>query len=377
MSRSSSMRNSSRRTNRPSRSSASGARLARAPDILITCEGRGFLVKDLDRSNRVEADLRAIAVLSLFERPRSQESVVQKLIGLGRDVVLTTIRQQRAFGLLLPEKEWKRRVSRLQAWNQNLASALYHVASRDGRYIRGSRALDDYLTARAASSRRPPLFKRYPRSRSVALPSPTERRDPASLAVVLAARRTVRSFSSEPVQREDLSSILRGTWGQTGWLDGGPLGRLVAKTSPSGGGLHPIECYVLAWKVRGLPAGLYHYDASGNRLRRLKAGDFRAAAVRAASGQSWVGRAGFLCVMTAVFQRTLWKYQFETAYRVVWLDAGHLAQTFCLLATALGLGPFSTAAIQDSYIEKLIGIDGIKEFPVYLCGAGVPAKKLL
>jgi SagB-type dehydrogenase family enzyme len=112
-------------------------------------------------------------------------------------------------------------------------------------------------------------------------------------------------------------------------------------------------------------------------LKRLRSGDFRKEAARAASGQSWVQRAAFLCVMTAVFQRTLWKYETESAYRVLWLDAGHLAQTFCLLATSRGLGPFTTAAIQDSYIEKLIGLDGIKEFPVYLCGAGVPAKKLL
>ena len=48
-----------------------------------------------------------------------------------------------------------------------------------------------------------------------------------------------------------------------------------------------------------------------------------------------------------------------------------------LLAGAmLAVLPFQTAAIQDSYIEKLIGLDGIKEFPVYLCGAGVPAKRL-
>jgi SagB-type dehydrogenase family enzyme len=96
--------------------------------------------------------------------------------------------------------------------------------------------------------------------------------------------------------------------------------------------------------------------------------------VRAASGQTLVGRAGFLCVMTAVFGRSLWKYDDEVTDRTLFLDAGHLAKTFCLFATARGLGPFTTAAIQDSFIEKFLGIDGTKEFPVYLCGAGVPAK---
>jgi SagB-type dehydrogenase family enzyme len=173
-----------------------------------------------------------------------------------------------------------------------------------------------------------------------------------------------------------VAAVVRGTWGRTGTLDGGLFGRLATKTSPSGGALHPIEAYVIAWNVAGLPAGLYHYDVAANELRRLKRGHFRGQAVRAASGQRWVGRAGFICVMTAVFARTAWKYQLENAYRILWLDAGHLAQTFCLLATARGLGSFTTAALQETYIEKLLGLDGIREFPVYLCGAGVPAREV-
>src|SRR5207244_10697198 len=96
----------------------------------------------------------------------------------------------------------------------------------------------------------------------------------------------------------------------------------------------------------------------------------------AAAWRRWVGGAGCVCLMAAMFSRTRAKYDDEIAVKVLWLDAGHLAQTFCLLATSRGLGPFTTAAIQDSYIEKLIGLDGIKEFPVYLCGAGVPSRRL-
>ncbi len=194
---------------------------------------------------------------------------------------------------------------------------------------------------------------------------------------MIQARRTVRTFRKEPVALEDLAAVVRGTWGQTGWIDGGALGWRVIKSSPSAGALHPIEVYVVAWNVRGLRRGIYHYEVPADDLRLIRAGDFRLAAVEAASGQRWIAKAGFLCVMTAVFGRTLWKYDFEGAYRVLWLEGGHLAQTFCLLATARGLGPFTTAAIQSSYIEKLIGLDGGKEFPMYLCGAGLPAKALL
>jgi hypothetical protein len=38
------------------------------------------------------------------------------------------------------------------------------------------------------------------------------------------------------------------------------------------------------------------------------------------------------------------------------------------------MGAFTTAAIQEKRIEGFCGLDGIAEFPIYLCGAGVPAE---
>ena len=58
-------------------------------------------------------------------------------------------------------------------------------------------------------------------------------------------------------------------------------------------------------------------------------------------------------------------------YRVVLLDAGHLCQTFCLVATWLGLAPFCSAALCDTMIERDLGIDGIHESALYVAGVGV------
>jgi hypothetical protein len=58
---------------------------------------------------------------------------------------------------------------------------------------------------------------------------------------------------------------------------------------------------------------------------------------------------------------------------VVLLNAGHLCQTFCLVATWLGLAPFCTAALKDTLIEKDLGIDGIRESVLYVTEVGVPA----
>ena len=87
-------------------------------------------------------------------------------------------------------------------------------------------------------------------------------------------------------------------------------------------------------------------------------------------GQSCYAQAPAVFVMTAVFARTQWRYEFPRAYRVVLLDAGHLCQTFCLVATALGLAPFCTAALADSLLEQTLGLDGINESVIYACGVG-------
>jgi len=352
-------------------------RLVRNPDLLISWSEGDLFVEELRSGETFSVSPETILLLDSFGAPRKPAAVAESLPDYDRPSVLRSIQRLRRLGLLIPEREGRRRVARIEAWKQNLASVQYHLATRDIPYLTTPGAVERFIRGRFAAERQPPKFKRYRgakgrRLSDAAGPGPEKAR---ALEQILAARRTVREFTRAPVHLEDLAAIVRGTWGRSGWFDGGEFGRLPMKTSPSAGCLHPIECYVLAWNVSGLAAGLYHYDVASDELRRLRSGDLRAAAVQAASGQRWVGRAGFLCVMTAVFERTLWKYQIESAYRVLWIEAGHLAQTFCLMATSRGLGPFTTAAIQDTFVENLIGLDGVKEFPVYLCGAGVPARR--
>lgn len=345
------------------------SRIARHPDLLVWWNSDGPVVRNLESGLTLSGNAASIEVLAVFDRPREIREAAKRLPFCDVAEVRGRVQLLRRHGFLISEVAARRQRSRIATWKENVASALHHSASRDLRYVRPGPAAER-LARELAADRRPALSKSYPARVRKKLGGSVPSR--AELEPTLEARRTVRAFRRHPVSLGDLAAIVSGTWGRTGTNDMGIFGSLMTKTSPSAGSLHPIECYVLAWNVRGLVPGLYHYDVNGNDLRRLRRGGFRAEAVHAASGQSWVGRAAFLCMMTAVFPRSLWKYQDEVTYRTLFLDAGHLAQTFCLLATARGLGPFTTAALQDSYIEKLIGLDGVKEFPVYLCGAGVP-----
>jgi SagB-type dehydrogenase family enzyme len=77
---------------------------------------------------------------------------------------------------------------------------------------------------------------------------------------------------------------------------------------------------------------------------------------------------------TSVFGRILWRYPYARAYRAALIEAGHVCQSFLLMATSLGLAPFSVMALADSVIEDDLGIDGIRESVLYAAGIGRPPR---
>jgi SagB-type dehydrogenase family enzyme len=216
----------------------------------------------------------------------------------------------------------------------------------------------------------PPTYKETPSGHCI--PLPEARRTSDTFFDTLHARRTQRQFSAQPASLGSVATLLQATWGVQGYLETTHFGALPLKTSPSAGARHPIEVYVLALRVEGLECGLYHYDTRGHALGRISSRAEPSLARAYCADQPYAADAAALFIMTAVFDRTLWKYPHPRAYRVVLLDAGHLAQTFCLTATRLGLAPFSTAALADSLIEEDLGIDGISESVIYVTGMGVP-----
>ena len=160
------------------------------------------------------------------------------------------------------------------------------------------------------------------------------------------------------------------TFGVQRWADTDGQGKVVLKTSPSGGACHPIEAYVLAHRVRGIEAGFYHYESDTHRLTTIRRGA-RAATLRACvQSQPWLGDAAFLVFMCPIYARTAWRYPSGRAYRSILIEAGHLGQTFCVLAAERGLAPFCTLAIDDPHVDRQLGLDGVDQGVIYLVGAG-------
>jgi len=260
-----------------------------------------------------------------------------------------------------------------RVWSSWLPHAgFFHFGTRNIPYENNEHKIKRMLQTFLADSHQPSFLKHYHQLPSFPLPQLDQPK--TEFLRILLRRRTHRQFSTGSLSLQSLSQLLFYTWGITSRLDVPFLGRLPLKTSPSAGARHPIEVYVLALHVQGLPAGLYHYAPQLHTLQRLHATRPDKKAVEYCGGQSWVRKAAALFVMTAVFPRVMWKYRTSRAYRTVLVDSGHLCQTFCLVATWLHLAPFCTLALKESVIEKDLDLKGISESVIYVAGVGLPRR---
>jgi SagB-type dehydrogenase family enzyme len=172
-----------------------------------------------------------------------------------------------------------------------------------------------------------------------------------ALEQAIAARRSARTFSGEAVTRGELGRLLRYSYGNT-------LGR---RAVASAGALYPLELYAVAWRVEGLEPAVYHYDPPAHRLDVVRRGEVLPDLARCL----WldgidVESAALALVITAFFVRSTMRYR-ERGYRMVLLEAGEVAQSLALLATAMGLAGCAVGGFLDDDLSRLVGADGLAE----------------
>lgn len=281
----------------------------------------------------------------------------------------------------------RRRHEALEAAAWDPVAALYHFMSKWRDRELDVASSDDPLADLVSSSRDllrelrdrhgdpPPAARTHPGAGPVHRLPLVERSHP--LYELLRARRTTRSFRRDAdITREELAVLLYWVFGCHGTVRLADDVVALKKTSPSGGGLHPVEAYPLVVGVEGLEPGLYHYEVESHALEtleRMGRSEARELAREFVAGQFFLAEAQVLVLLTARFYRTYWKYRrHRRAYAVVLMDAAHLSQTFYLVGEELGLGTFVTAAVNSGNIEDRLGLDPVREGALAVCGCGVP-----
>jgi len=194
---------------------------------------------------------------------------------------------------------------------------------------------------------------------AIQLPEPRYNGD-VSIEQSLLQRRSIRSYTGEPLTLQEVSQLL---WAAQGITD--PRG---FRTAPSAGALYPLEVYVVAGDVQDLSPAIYRYEPDQHQLAKVADGDVRAKLAEVALGQSCVKEGVVDFIFTAVYERTTGKYG-DRGARYVHIEVGHAAQNLCLQATALDLGVVTIGAFHDEGVAKLLNLPQ-NEQPLYIIPVG-------
>ena len=352
--------------------------LRRSPFLVSYWQGKQLYIENYFTRKKIAASMETAALLNFFSGWIREETAFRRWPEYTRESLRFAIRRlvQESFLQRSPLRKPREdsREKALQAWKAwNPAASFFHMQTKDSYSEEISPAEIRWMEGFLKGARVPAPVKGYPGAHAI----PFLREDyDDEFSRVLQGRRTWRKFGRQAIPKEIVARLLQLSFGVQGWQRIPEGGKFAYKTSPSGGALHPAEAYLLARNVRGIPPGIYHYDAVGHKLQKIRSGATSTEIQKLLAGQWWFRKAAFVVFLTAVFHRTQWKYDYPRAYRAVLAEAGHLCQTFCLTATWLGLAPFCTMAFADTRIEKTLKLDGISESVLYAMGAGAkPAKK--
>lgn len=212
---------------------------------------------------------------------------------------------------------------------------------------------------------------RVPPERRLALPPSRA----SALDALFRRRVTCRNFDTSVALTADvLGDLLQRVLGCHAIVDVIPGACGLKKAHPSGGGLHPLEPYLLLRRVDGIDTGLYHYHAGEHALEpltRLSDDEAQRLSRCFVAGQGFFADAPVHLALVARFRRTFWKYRnHPKAYRAIVLEAGHVSQNLYLAATEAGIGAYVTAAINEVDIERAFGLDPLRESAIAVCGFG-------
>jgi len=105
-----------------------------------------------------------------------------------------------------------------------------------------------------------------------------------------------------------------------------------------------------------LKPGIYAYNASEHTLSTVNT-QLKTALGQVLSGQHFINELPAGLFITCRFDKLWWKYEHSRAYRMAYVEAGHISQTYQLVATAMGLSTWLTGALTDNQVESLLGFE--------------------
>jgi SagB-type dehydrogenase family enzyme len=230
-------------------------------------------------------------------------------------------------------------------------------------------AFGGYWPERVDSSCPPELSKPLPQGPHTRLPEPASL-GPQSFGDVLEHRRSVRTYAERSLQLEELSTLLHHAARVVK-----RVGDVAFRPFAAAGARSELEIYVVSTDVARLDQGVHYYDPHSHGLVKIRERDGHQArlldSVRAAAGGVLNRDPPVILLITAVFERVMWKYR-NLGLSLIYKDTGCLFQTLYLVAAAMGLAPCAIGAGDEAENSRWLGLDPLSESQVgcFLIGPG-------
>lgn len=201
----------------------------------------------------------------------------------------------------------------------------------------------------------------------------------APIGSVIRSRRSVRNYSGKPMSLEDLATILfygQGVSGKLhlsnmpGTVSLGKNDEIDMRTAPSGGGLNPLDLYVIAENIDGLERGGYLYLPQYHALKAVKKWDanFNIATL-GQFAEIQVQKANFLLVFAYKLYENSRKYG-DSGMAYAFIEAGEISENVHLICTAMGIGPCDVGGYAKHRLEETLCLDGLSQHVIHLTVIG-------
>jgi protease I len=181
-----------------------------------------------------------------------------------------------------------------------------------------------------------------------------------SFEEALAKRRSVRLFSSKPLESEQISQLAWAGQGITDQQRG-------LRTAPSAGETYPIDLYFATQE------GLFVYRPAEHSLEQTSDQDIRSGLAAAASMQESVATAACDIIIAGSVRKLTSQFR-NKARTYMLLEAGHIAQNIQLQAVCLDLGSVTIGEFDTKDVSRACKIlRGLE--PLYIICVGHPIEQ--
>ncbi len=164
-------------------------------------------------------------------------------------------------------------------------------------------------------------------SKMIKLPKP-DTNGSISVENALYERRSIRSFGKDGLTLNEVSQLL--------WAAQGVTDNKGHRTAPSAMAKYPLEVYLLAGNVSGLPQGVYHYIPQNHSLTVVKQGKIEEYYNASAGFEGWIKTAPAIFIITGEMNRTN-TIPGQDLSRWVYIEAGASAENLLLEVVSLDL----------------------------------------